>query len=136
MNQATRDLVRRRAGNRFEYCRIHQNDDPVWPFHVEHIVARQHHQSDHPDGLALACHECNSRKGPNLGGIDPLTGKKAWLFNPRMQKWKRHFQWRGAVLMGRTACGRATIAVLGINLPENVALRAMLIKAGVFPVED
>jgi hypothetical protein len=136
MNEATRDLVRRRAGYRCEYCRIHQDDDPLWPFHIEHIIARQHRRSDHLDGLALACHECNLRKGPNLGGIDPETDKKVWLFNPRAQKWKRHFQWRGPVLLGRTACGRATIAVLGINLPDNVALRAMLIKAGTFPPVD
>jgi hypothetical protein len=85
--------------------------------------------------LALFC--CSvPRKGPNLGGIDPLTGKKAWLFNPRTQKWKRHSQWRGPVLIGWTASGRATIAVLGINLPANVAVRAMLIKAGAFPVDD
>jgi hypothetical protein len=133
MHPNTRKLVRQRAGNRCEYCRIHQDDDPLWPFHIEHIVARQHVESDHPDGLALACHECNSRKGPNLAGIDPATGKRAWLFNPRTQKWNRHFQWNGPVLIGRTTIGRATIAVLGINRPGNIALRAMLITAGVFP---
>ena len=29
---------------------------------------------DEVDNLALACHRCNLHKGPNLSGIDPLTG--------------------------------------------------------------
>jgi 5-methylcytosine-specific restriction endonuclease McrA len=27
------------------------------------------------DNLALACHRCNLRKGPNLTGIDPMSGE-------------------------------------------------------------
>ena len=33
---------------------------------AEHIIARQHLQDDHPDGLALACDRCNAYKGPNI----------------------------------------------------------------------
>jgi hypothetical protein len=127
---ATRQVVRQRAGNRYEYCRLHQDDDPLWPFHIEHILARQHGGTDNPASLALACHECNLRKGPNLAGVDPMTQKKTWLFNPRQQKWSRHFRWQGTNLIGRTAVGRATIATLGINLPDRVVLRQLLIKAG------
>jgi hypothetical protein len=38
------------------------------------------------------------------------------------------------MLVGRTAVGRATIDVLGINLPHQVALRSELILEGVFPL--
>ena len=41
MDAATQDAVRRRADHRCEYCRMHEADDPLFPFLVEHIVARQ-----------------------------------------------------------------------------------------------
>jgi hypothetical protein len=83
--------------------------------------------------LALACLADNNHKGPNLGGIDPRTGKRTWLFNPRRHKWARHFRWRGPLLVGRTPVGRATIEVLAMNLPHRVAQRAALIAEAVFP---
>lgn len=59
----------------------------------------------------------------------------ARLVHPRRHKWSRHFRWRGALLVGRTAIGRATIAVLDINQPLRTRLRQELIDEGVFPVE-
>jgi len=52
------------------------------------------------------------------------------LFDPRRQLWKRHFEWRGAVLVGRTQIGRATIAVLNINDLQRLELRQMLMSQG------
>ena len=54
MDAATRELVRRRAGNRCEYCLLRQVQTGL-THHVEHIVARQHHGSDDPANPALAC---------------------------------------------------------------------------------
>lgn len=133
IDAATRDLVHRRARRRCEYCRIHEDDDPLFPFHIEHIIARQHGGSDSPSNLAFACHQDNLHKGPNLTGIDPSTKKLTRLFNPRRHKWSRHFRWDGPLLVGRTAMGRATVAVLGMNLVHRVALREHLIAAGRFP---
>jgi 5-methylcytosine-specific restriction endonuclease McrA len=76
------DLVRFRAGERCEYCRLHQEHSEVID-HVEHIVAKQHGGSDDPGNLALACHRCNLHKEPNLTGIDPPTSEMAALFHPR-----------------------------------------------------
>ena len=56
--------------------------------------------------LALACHRDNLAKGPNLAGLDPVTGKLVALFHPRRMKWSRHFRWDGAFLVGRTTIGR------------------------------
>lgn len=73
------------------------------------------------------------KKGPNLAGLDPRTGKIVPLFNPRRQLWRRHFRFAGARIAGRTQIGRATVVVLAMNAPDRVELRAALIAAGVFP---
>jgi 5-methylcytosine-specific restriction endonuclease McrA len=57
IDEATRELVRRRADRRCEYGCLHEDDDPLFAFHVEHIIARQHEGSDAPSNLALACHQ-------------------------------------------------------------------------------
>src|SRR4051794_35077469 len=79
MDLATREFVRRRAGHACEYCRLWQEHSEL-SHHVEHIVAKQHGGGDDSDNLALACHRCNLRKGPNLSGIDPQTGQVTRLF--------------------------------------------------------
>jgi hypothetical protein len=67
------EAVRRRAGNRCEYCHLPQEAFRRG-FHTEHIVARQHGGPTSLDNLAFACWSCNLKKGPNLSGIDPATG--------------------------------------------------------------
>jgi HNH endonuclease len=114
---------------------LHEDDLPLWPFHVEHIRPRKHGGTDDPRTLAWACHYCNLSKSSNLSGIDRETGRVALLFNPRRQRWNRHFRWNGPVLIGLTPCGRATIAVLNINKRHRVGLRHLLIAAARFPRE-
>jgi hypothetical protein len=74
MDAVLRELVRRRADHACEYCGLRQEHSEL-KHHVEHIIAKQHGGADHPENLALACHRCNLRKGPNLTGIDPETGR-------------------------------------------------------------
>jgi hypothetical protein len=132
MDAATRRLVRNRAGQRCEYCHLHQDHEPFFRFHVEHVVAKQHKGRDRSNNLALACHHCNEHKGPNLSGIDPRTRKVVRLYHPRRQRWDRHFRFVGARLVGRTPCGRATVAVLAMNSRDRVELREQLIASGLF----
>ena len=132
MNRALERLVRERAGRRCEYCRIAQSDLDL-PFEVDHIIAEHHEGRTHAGNLCLACFACNRRKGPNIAGVDPETGKIVPLFNPRRHKWSRHFRWDGPVLVGRTRTGRATVIALKINLDHRVDLRRELIEEGVFP---
>ena len=113
--------VRRRAGDHCEYCRLPQLAFRR-PFHIEHIVARQHGGSSRLENLALACWNCNLKKGPNLSGIDPTTGRVAALFNPRTDDWDGHFSSviralkpLCVAIRGRTPVGRATVQVLGLN---------------------
>jgi hypothetical protein len=130
VSRALRELVRKRAGRRCEYCRLPDFATPASDFHVEHVIARQHRGSDEAHNRCWCCHHCNLHKGPNLSGRDPLTGKVVRLFDPRRQSWKRHFHWSGAILVGRTQTGRATIAVLDMNDRQRVILRQILIDAG------
>jgi hypothetical protein len=79
------------------------------------------------------CSFCNSYKGPNISGLNPQTGRTVRLFNPRKDRWARHFEWNGPHLVGRTHTGRVTLALLEINRPEAVEFREYLILEGSFP---
>lgn len=128
MNDDTRRKVRERAGASCEYCRLPEAAVEV-PFHVEHIVARQHGGSDDFGNLALACDRCNLFKGPNLAGIDPLTGVLAPLFHPRQDEWSANFELQGGRIEGKTPVGRATVRLLQMNVTQRVQLRSVLQRA-------
>ena len=65
----------------------------------------------------------NLHKGPNLTGIDPVTGAVEPLFHPRRRRWSEHFASQGAVIVGITPTGRATVAALSMNRPLALAIR-------------
>jgi hypothetical protein len=130
MDALLRQQVRDRAGDRCEYCRLRQRQDPFHSFHVEHIVARQHGGTDDLENLALACHQCNLHKGTNLAGLDPDSGEMARLFHPRRDRWDEHFAWDGPTLVGLTAMGRTTAWLLEMNTGERLELRQMLRALG------
>jgi hypothetical protein len=133
MNDELRRIVRRRARYRCEFCGLPEADSPSVPHHVEHIVALKHHGPTRSSNLCLSCHRCNFNKGTDLSGLDPPSGKLTKLFNPRRQKWDRHFRWAGFLLVGKTAIGRATVDVLRVNESERVRLRETLAALGRFP---
>ena len=122
MDKATRDASR--AGNRFEYCQLHQDDSPLAVLHVEHIQPKKHGGTDALDNLALACIDCNLGKGSNLTGIDPETGEITPLYHPRRDRWDEHFLWEGIEIVGQTATGRATIRVMNMNSDDQLDLRS------------
>jgi hypothetical protein len=123
MNEATRNLVRRRARNRCEYCGRRQSESLVAALHIEHILPRKHHGSDEAENLALACIDCNLHKGTNVAGYDSATGALTELFHPRRQVWSDHFEWHGVVIVGKTAVGRTTVEVLQRNSADRLELR-------------
>jgi hypothetical protein len=127
-----RELVRIRANNHCEYCRMPEHLD-VQPFQMDHIRAEKHGGVTTLKNLAWACLPCNTFKGPNVAGYDPLTNSLQRLFNPRRDRWLDHFVWKGPILSGKTPVGRTTIAVLAINAVERVEHRRLLIRAGNFP---
>lgn len=93
-------------------------------------MARQHLTADNLDNLALACHFCNRKKGPNLAGIDPVTGEITALFHPRRHNWHDHFQWNGPLIEGLSPIGRATVHVLALNDGKRMRLRLQLLEDG------
>ena len=125
MDATTRDLVRRRAHDRCEYCLLPQAHSEL-THHIEHIIAKQHGGSDDLENLALACHRCNLRKGPNLTGLDPASGELVPLFHPRRDRWTDHFMFHGVRIRGITPTGRATVMVLALNDARRLELRSQL----------
>lgn len=129
MDSATREAVRRRAENRCEYWLLDQEHSRL-AHHIEHIVAQQHGGGDTLDNLALACNRCNRHKGPNLTGIDQVSGNVVRLFDPRRDQWAAHFSFRGARIEGITPTGRATVQVLSMNNSRRLELRSRLLTRG------
>lgn len=116
VSPATRRVVRARAQRRCEYC----HTDERWQFvrfTIDHVLPQSAGGSDDADNLALACRNCNERRGNRLTGRDPVTGDAVSLFNPRRKMWAEHFVWDAARLriVGRTATGRATVEMLDLN---------------------
>jgi len=131
MDATLERLVRRRAAGRCEYCRLPQAGTRV-PLEIDHVIARRHRGRTVSGNLALSCYYCNVYKGPNLTGLDPATGQMTRLYHPRRHKWSYHFRFDGSILIGRIAIGRTTIDVLRMNHPQLVALRDILMAAGIF----
>ena len=134
MDAKTREVVRRRANDRCEYCHFPARSLPYLVFHVDHIVAKQHvdEVSDDPGALAWACSECNYHKGPNLASIDPQSKEQVDLFNPRHDDWADHFCVEAGTIRGLTPKGRATARLLNMNSSRLVRLRRELVDGAAF----
>ena len=137
--QSLEAKVRRRAVNRCEYCHLPQAAFRR-PFHIEHIIARQHGGSTSMENLALACWVCNLKKGTNLSAIDPETNQMVRLFDPRKDIWEEHFSIHssgsmrdGLEIRGLTTQGRATVRLLGMNDDMRQAVRFQLWVERLFP---
>lgn len=134
VDRRTRILVAERAGNFCEYCRTpaeFSTDD----FAVEHVMPKSRGGTDDIDNLAWSCQGCNSRKFTAIEGLDPITGSKTPLFDPRSDLWAEHFQWSddGLRLLGRTPVGRATIERLELNRLGAVNIRRGRVALGEHP---
>ena len=59
----------------------------------------------------------------SLSSIDPSTGEKVDVFNPRIDEWSEHFEVAGGRILGLTPVGRATARLLNMNDSRRVELR-------------
>jgi hypothetical protein len=113
---STRRAVRERANLHCEYCHA----DERWQFvrfTIDHVLPQSAGGSDTADNLALACRNCNERRGNRLAGRDPETGAVVPIFNPRQDMWATHLAWNAERIriVGITPTGRATIDMLDLN---------------------
>src|SRR6516164_1930088 len=131
MPKSRRDQIRERAGNVCEYCGLPQSCKTL-PHEIDHIRAKKHHGPTTLENTCWCCAYSNSSKGSNASGYDKESGKLVRLFNPRRDRRKDHFAWRGPRLIGKTPIARATIDVLNINDPTRVEHRRVLLKLGLF----
>ncbi len=130
MDAEVRDFVRQRAGNRCEYCLLPEESDE-WPFHVEHVIARQHGGSEELENLCWSCSRCNLYKGPNIASLDRETRELAGLYDPRKLSWNDHFTMRNAHIVGLSPIGRVTVRLLRVNDIRRLDLRRDLIRRGI-----
>lgn len=135
MNARTRQLVRQRAGGVCEYCRLPEAADE-WPFHLDHVIARVHGGGDEQGNLSWSCTQCNLHKASNFASLDPATGNRVDLYNPRQDAWREHFALESdGHITGLTPTGRATVRLLDMNGSPQLELRRELIQQGEFPIE-
>lgn len=116
--------VRQRANSLCEYCHTSEKWQYV-RFTVDHVIPLAQGGSNDDDNLALACFHCNRHKSNRLIAIDPDTRRETDLFNPRRDDWEDHFVWSedGLRVIGLTANGRATVALLRVNRPRALDIR-------------
>jgi 5-methylcytosine-specific restriction endonuclease McrA len=115
-----------RAAGRFEYCLLGQSGQEA-KFHVDHIEPQAAGGATLLENLALACVSCSLRKAARRSALDPATKKEVPIFHPRNDRWSAHFRMEGALIVGKSATGRATVAALAFNRPLAYAIRAQLL---------
>lgn len=105
------------------------------PMTIDHIVPEAVGGSLEVANLWLACSRCNTFKAAQVQAKDPDTDHLVDLFHPHAADWREHFSWStdGTHIIGRTACGRATIATLHLNHSHIIVTRRQWVAAGWWP---
>jgi hypothetical protein len=116
ISKEIRERVRRDAKNRCGYCLSPQRY-MMGRLHIEHIIAVAEDGTDDEDNLWMTCSICNGHKSDKINEIDPVTGERVPLFNPRTQNWFEHLKWSddGLQVIGLTPTGRATVIALHLD---------------------
>ncbi len=117
--------VARRARHRCEYCHAPESFFPH-RLCLDHVIPEGRGGPTSLTNLALCCYGCQLQKLAFRTALDPKTQAAVPLFNPRQQRWSRHFRWAadGVHLEGLTRIGRATVERLALNNPRQIEARA------------
>jgi hypothetical protein len=126
------EMVRTRARERCEYCKMHQSLQGA-TFHVEHVIPESRGGVSSAENLAWCCPSCNLHKADRVEVIDPGNGLKTLLFNPRADSWAENFRWEGYHLVGITGAGRATVTALKLNDARRLLIRQAEQRFALFP---
>jgi HNH endonuclease len=137
ISRLLQEKIRFQAKNRCGYCWLPQNLNPTL-LEIEHLQPIANGGTDEEENLWLACRECNSHKSAKTHGFDEKSGKRIKLFNPRKQNWNRHFKFSEdkTEIIGKTACGRATVEALKLNNEILVSVRRLWVEFDLFPPKD
>lgn len=102
---------------------------------VDHIVPVSQGGATQFENLCFAYRQCNEFKGAQYAGVDPLTGERTPLFNPRQELWETHFSWddSNTRVIGLTAVGHATVIALNMNNEVVVQARQRWVAVGWHP---
>lgn len=132
-----RDKVREVARHRCEYCQTDQKITGA-QMSVDHILPTSKGGETAFKNLCYSCAWCNSFKYNKTDGTDPESGQATVLYNPREQEWRDHFVWSsdGALIIGKTPAGRATVETLKLNNEYIVPARYRWIDVGWHPPTD
>lgn len=120
--------------NRCGYCLTAQQISGS-QMHIEHIISLARGGTSDEANLWLSCAWCNSYKGAQTHGIDPLSGDEVPFFNPRTQIWSDHFRWNadGIEIVGISPTGRVTVETLRLNNEFILPARRQWVLAGWHP---
>jgi hypothetical protein len=131
------EKIRLQAKNRCGYCLNPQELIP-YKLEIEHIFPRALGGESIEENLWLACRECNVHKAAKTDAIDKLTDKTVKLFNPRLQIWNEHFEFSKytSEIIGKTACGRATVESLQMNNFYQITARSIWVEMNKYPPKD
>lgn len=129
--------IRRQAKNNCGYCLTPQKIVSI-PLEIEHIHPISEGGTDEEENLWLACRNCNGFKHAKTHAIDPNTNIETKLFNPRTQNWNEHFKFSEdkTEIIGKTACGRATVFALRLNFEQAVKARKIWVSSDWYPPND
>ena len=108
------------------------------PMEIDHLLPEASGGRTEENNLWLACSLCNDHKADRIAALDPATGERVRLFDPRHQVWAEHFRWTdaGDRIIGLTPTGRTTVAALRLNRPTLVKARQLWTVAGWHPPKD
>ena len=129
-----KNKIRRAAQNRCGYCLTPQEIVSM-PLEIEHLQPTADGGTDEEENLWLACRNCNGFKHAKTHHVDPQTNVKTAIFNPRKQIWNEHFEFSEdeTEIIGKTACGRATVMALRLNFEQAVSARKIWVSVGWYP---
>lgn len=137
ISKALRERVAEQARHRCGYC-LSAETIVGMSMELDHLIPESLGGLTEEDNLWLACSLCNDSKSDRIAALDPTTGERVRLFDPRRQVWSEHFQWsaEGDQIIGLTATGRATVVALNLNRPVLVQARRAWVTVGWHPPRD
>ena len=132
--KALRQRIIHVANGRCEYCLTPQ-EMTLATFHLDHIIPRSAGGTTTFENLCLSCPLCNQFKQGVQRAHDTDTGRLVRLFNPRRDRWRAHFRWSddATQIIGLTARGRVTVAVLRLNNPIALHARGFWVASSLHP---